>query len=62
MSSTKEKSNSEKSKMTLYISKPTAKEFKKLAVDLEKDYSELADLAFQEYVQNHKNDNQSDQS
>ena len=37
-------------KMTLYISKPVAKEFKKLAIDEEKDYSELATLALSQFV------------
>ena len=44
---------SERVKMTMYVSKPVAKSFKKLAIDLERDYSELADLALQEYVQHH---------
>jgi hypothetical protein len=39
-------------KMTLYITKSVAKEFKKLAIDKEKDYSELATLAFSQFVQN----------
>jgi hypothetical protein len=41
-------------KMTLYIRKPVVKEFKKLAIDMEKDYSELATIAFQEYVQHNQ--------
>ena len=40
-------------KMTLYISKGTAKEFKKLAIDEELDYSQLAERAFIEFVQKH---------
>ena len=40
-------------KMTLYISKVVAKEFKKLAIDEELDYSQLAEQAFKEFVQNH---------
>ena len=40
-------------KMTLYISKGIAKEFKKLAIDEEVDYSKLAEQAFIEFVQNH---------
>jgi len=40
-------------KMTLYISKGIAKEFKKLAIDEELDYSQLAEQAFTEFVQNH---------
>jgi hypothetical protein len=40
-------------KMTLYIDKSVAKEFKKLAIDKELDYSALATLAFQEYVDRH---------
>ena len=40
-------------KMTLYISKGIAKEFKKLAIDEELDYSQLAEQAFQEFVKNH---------
>lgn len=43
--------NVETVKMTLYISKPVAKEFKKLAIDEEKDYSELANLALSQFVQ-----------
>ena len=43
----------ERVKMTMYVSKPVAKSFKKLAIDLESDYSDLADKALQEYVQNH---------
>lgn len=42
-------------KMTLYISKGIAKEFKKLAIDEELDYSQLAEQAFIEFVQNHSN-------
>jgi hypothetical protein len=44
--------HSETVKMTLYISKPVAKEFKKLAIDEEKDYSELATLALSQFMQN----------
>ena len=44
-------SNSETVKMTLYISKTVAKEFKKLAIDEEKDYSELANLALSQFVE-----------
>jgi len=40
-------------KMTLYISKGTAKAFKKLAIDEELDYSQLAEQAFTEFVKNH---------
>lgn len=40
-------------KMTLYISKGIAKEFKKLAIDEELDYSQLAEQAFTEFVKNH---------
>ena len=50
----------ERVKMTMYVSKGVAKSFKKLAIDLERDYSELADLAFQEYVQNHPSNRPSD--
>ena len=39
-------------KMTLYISKGIAKEFKKLAIDEEVDYSQLAEQAFMEFVKN----------
>lgn len=45
---------SETVKMTLYIRKPVVKEFKKLAIDKEMDYSELATLVFQEYVQHNQ--------
>lgn len=41
-------------KMTLYIQKSVAKEFKKLAIDEEKDYSELATQAFSQFVSNRK--------
>lgn len=50
---------SETVKMTLYIQKPVVKEFKKLAIDKEMDYSELATIAFAEYVQNHQPDSSS---
>jgi hypothetical protein len=43
-------------KMTLYIEKPIVKEFKKLAIDKEMDYSQLATRAFAEYVRNHQPD------
>jgi hypothetical protein len=39
-------------KMTLYIEKPVVKEFKKLAIDREMDYSTLATLALREFVKN----------
>lgn len=55
-----QKSKGERVKMTMYVSKPVAKSFKKLAIDLEREYSELADLAFQEYVQNHPAGRRSD--
>jgi hypothetical protein len=45
------KSSTETVKMTLYISKPVVKEFKKLAIDKEKDYSTLATEALHFYVQ-----------
>lgn len=37
-------------KMTLYIEKPVVKQFKKLAIDREMDYSTLATLALREFV------------
>ncbi len=40
-------------KMTLYIKKSIAKAFKKAAIDEEVEFSELANIAFTEYVQNH---------
>jgi hypothetical protein len=39
-------------KMTLYIKKSVAKEFKKLAIEKEQDYSKLATLAFSQFVEN----------
>ena len=38
-------------KMTLYISKPVAKNFKILAIEQDMEYSELAQHIFEEYVQ-----------
>jgi hypothetical protein len=43
---------SETVKMTLYIEKPVVKQFKKLAIDREMDYSTLATLALREFVDN----------
>ena len=41
-------------KITLYIDKNVLKEFKKLAIDEEKGFSELAQEAFDAYLKNHK--------
>jgi len=43
---------SETVKMTLYIEKPVVKQFKKLAIDKEMDYSKLATLALRQFVEN----------
>ncbi|QQS40036.1 MAG: ribbon-helix-helix protein, CopG family [Acidobacteriota bacterium] len=43
----------ERVKMTIYLPKEVTKEFKKLAIDLEKDYSELAERAFREIIAKH---------
>ncbi len=43
---------SETVKVTLYIEKPVVKQFKKLAIDREMDYSKLATLALAEFVKN----------
>jgi hypothetical protein len=40
-------------KMTLYIRKSVSKAIKKLAIDNEMEFSELANAAFIEYVQKH---------
>ena len=48
----KNENPSETVKMTLYIDKPVVKEFKKLAIDREMDYSTLATLALREFVKN----------
>jgi hypothetical protein len=58
MSMAKE-TESETVKMTLYIDKPIVKQFKKLAIDKEMDYSKLATLAFQEFVSNNPPDTDS---
>ena len=41
-------------KITLYIDKDVLKEFKKLAIDEEKGFSELAQEAFEAYTKSHK--------
>jgi uncharacterized protein (DUF4415 family) len=52
-----EKPNTEskpQDKITLYIDKDVIKEFKKLAIDEERGFSELAQKAFEAYIKNHK--------
>jgi hypothetical protein len=46
-------------KMTLYIEKPVVKQFKKLAIDKEMDYSRLATLALAEFVNKNQPDTDS---
>ena len=45
----------ERDRMTVYISKPIAKKFKILAIETEKDYSQLAEIAFIELLEKNKN-------
>jgi len=44
----------ERDKLTIYIPKSLLKQFKKHAIDLESDYSNLAELAFSEYLEKHQ--------
>jgi uncharacterized protein (DUF4415 family) len=44
----------QQNKITLYIDKDVLKEFKKLAIDKEKGFSELAQEAFKAYIKNYK--------
>ena len=49
-----EKESEERDRMTVYISKSIAKKFKILAIEEEKDYSQLAELAFIQFLQNYQ--------
>ncbi len=43
-----------KDRMTVYVNKQIAKKFKIFAIEEEKDYSELAELAFVQFLENHQ--------
>lgn len=44
----------EKDRMTVYVNKQIAKKFKIFAIEEEKDYSQLAELAFIQFLENHQ--------
>ena len=44
----------ERDRMTVYISKSLAKKFKIFAIEEEKDFSQLAEIAFTQYLEKHR--------
>lgn len=49
-----EEPTSERERMTVYITKHTAKKFKIFAIEEDTDYSKLAELAFTELLEKHQ--------
>ena len=49
-----EKTAEVRDRMTVYISKSIAKKFKIHAIETDRDFSQLAELAFIEFLERHK--------